>query len=63
MTKDNKRHNIQKVLSGGRISLPQDFVRRWDLEVGDFVIVREGEDGVEFFPAEITQKTTGNEDI
>ena len=47
---------IQKVLSGGRISLPQDFVKRWNLKVGDFVIVREGEDGCEFLPAEIIPK-------
>lgn len=50
------RTQVQKILSGRRISLSEEWMKENDLKVGDWVIVREFKNGLEIIPAIITPK-------
>ena len=46
-------NNVQKILSGRRISLPVKWMKENDLKVGDWVLLIQHEKSFEIVPAEI----------
>jgi bifunctional DNA-binding transcriptional regulator/antitoxin component of YhaV-PrlF toxin-antitoxin module len=48
--------NVQKVLAGGRISLPESFKRKWEISDGDIVILKEDASGIKIIPADAVEK-------
>ena len=48
-----KCSSYQKVLSGRRISLPENLCKKYNIREGDFVIVHEDEDGIKIIPADV----------
>lgn len=46
----------QKILAGKRVSIPEAVLKKWHLDEGDFVIVKETEKGLYIVPAEISEK-------
>ncbi|MDN5847252.1 MAG: AbrB/MazE/SpoVT family DNA-binding domain-containing protein [Candidatus Nitrosocosmicus sp.] len=47
--------SYQKVLSGRRISLPDQLTKKYGIKEGDFVIV-EDDDGIKITPAQIVKR-------
>ncbi|MCL5252891.1 MAG: hypothetical protein M1351_02225 [Candidatus Thermoplasmatota archaeon] len=47
---------VQKVLEGRRITLPDESTKRFDIHVGDYVLVEAAEDMIIVRPAEVVPK-------
>ncbi|MEM2159743.1 MAG: AbrB/MazE/SpoVT family DNA-binding domain-containing protein [Candidatus Nitrosotenuis sp.] len=46
----------QRILSGKRISIPEAVLKKWHVDEGDFVLVKETKDGLVIVPAQISEK-------
>ena len=49
-------NNVQKILSGRRISLPVKWMKKNDLKIGDWVLLIQHEKFFEIVPAEVVVK-------
>ena len=43
----------QKVLAAGRVTIPRDLMRKFNLKEGDLVIVYQNRKGMEIIPAKV----------
>lgn len=48
--------NVQKVLAGKRISIPESYAKKYGINEGDFVIVDASGSRLQVIPAEITER-------
>ena len=48
--------NVQKVLAGKRISLPESYAKKYGINEGDFVIVEASGSKLQVVPAQVTEK-------
>ena len=49
--------NVQKVLSGMRISIPESYTKKWRIHEGDLVILVEKGGCLRIIPADVVEKT------
>ena len=48
--------NVQRVLAGKRISIPEAYAKKYGINEGDFVIVDASGSKLQVVPAEVTEK-------
>ena len=46
----------QRILAGKRVSIPEELLKKWNMQEGDFVLVEETDAGITIAPAEISKK-------
>ncbi len=56
------RHEVQKILSGNRITLPKPFVEEAKLKKGDLMIVEWAKDEIHLRVAEVAPRHTNQPD-
>lgn len=48
--------NVQRVLAGKRISIPESYAKKYGINEGDFVIVDASGTKLQVIPAQVTEK-------
>jgi bifunctional DNA-binding transcriptional regulator/antitoxin component of YhaV-PrlF toxin-antitoxin module len=49
--------SFQKVLSGRRVSIPDELSKKYGIREGDIVILKESSNGITIVPAEVVPKS------
>ena len=46
----------QKILKGDRVSIPREFLKSLNLQVGDFVLIESTDKGLKIIPAQVVPR-------
>ncbi len=46
----------QKILKGDRVSIPREFLKNQNLQVGDYVLVESTDKGLKIVPAQFVER-------
>jgi len=46
----------QKILKGDRVSIPREFLKQQNLQVGDYVLVESSDRGLKIIPARVVPR-------